>query len=238
MLYMDANNLYGWAMSQFLPASGFRWMLSNVVAALTTDWISSLAWDSEDGYILEVDLSPGTLSKFSDYPLAPERKAVNGYQLSPFQRRILRTQFEKENEGRKVKLTDEEIEAKIDSYLSANKLIPDMHEKKKYIIHYRNLQLYLQLGWTVTKIHRVLCFKQKAWLEPYIAANTLKRQQAKSKFEKNFFKLMNNSFFGKTMENVRKRRKVDIVSTSEKLKKIVAQPTFKSITVLMRTYPL
>ena len=231
MLYLDANNLYGWAMSQFLPVSDFVWMHVCFIATLTVDWIASLAWDSEDGYIFEVDLSPTNLDKFSDYPLAPERKSVSGTQLSPFQRKILRMQFEMENEGRKVKLTAEEIEAKIDSYVSAEKLIPDMYEKKKYILHYRNLQLYLKLGYEITKIHRVLCFKQKAWLEPYIKANTLKRQQATSEFEKDFFKLMNNAFFGKTMENVRKRRNIDIISTSEKFKKLVAQPTFKSLTV-------
>ena len=78
-------------------------------------------------------------------------------------------QFELEDKGqndvgRKRKWTAEEIEAKIDAYVSAEKLIPDIHEKKKYILHYRNLQLYLKLVWEITSIHRVLCFKQKAWL--------------------------------------------------------------------------
>ena len=103
----------------------------------------NLIWDSEDGYIFEVDMKPLNLDMFSDYPLAPERKSVNGLQLSPFQRRLLRMQFELENEGRndegqKRKWTAEEIEAKIDAYVSAEKLIPDIHEKKKYILHYRN----------------------------------------------------------------------------------------------------
>ena len=70
----------------------------------------------------------------------------------------------------------------------------------------------------------------QVWLAPYIRANTEMRQKATNEFEKDFFKLMNNAFFGKTMENVRKRRLIDIITTPEKLKKLVAQPTFKSIT--------
>ena len=82
----------------------------------------------------------------------------------------------------------------------------------------------------ITRIHRILSFKQQAWLAPYIQKNTEMRQKATNDFEKNFFKLMNNAFFGKTMENVRKRRHIDIVTTAEKLKKLVAQPTYKSTT--------
>ena len=106
----------------------------------------------------------------------------------------------------------------------------DLQPKTKYIVHYRTLQLYLKLGMEITHIHRILCFKQKAWLAPYIHANTEMQQKATNEFEKNFFKLMNNAFFGKTMENVRKRRLIDIINTPEGLKKLVAQPTFKSIT--------
>ena len=80
----------------------------------------------------------------------------------------------------------------------------------------------------VTKIHRVLSFKQKAWLAPYIKANTEMRIKASNDFEKDFFKLMNNAFFGKTMENVRTRRHVDIVSDPQHLNRLTAKPTYKS----------
>ena len=93
------------------------------------------------------------------------------------------------------------------------------------------LKLYISLGFKVTKIHRVLEFKQKKWLAPYIEENTKMRQNASSDFEKGFFKLMNNSFYGKTMENVRHRRDIDLVTSTKKFKKLVSQPTFKSVTV-------
>ena len=229
ILYLDANNLYGWAMSQHLPVSAFEWMSDEKLIQITESWISSLAPDGDMGYILEVDLEypPTVHSKHWEYPLAPERRTVKGFELSPYQRNILRDQYLTEN----PKLSDAELYAKIDAYESAEKLVPNLHNKKNYILHYRNLQLYLKLGMRLTRVHRVLCFQQSAWLKPYIEHNTEKRKHAKNDFEKDFYKLMNNAFFGKTMENVRKRRLINLVNTPQQMKKLVAQPTFKTITV-------
>ncbi|XP_033725181.1 DNA polymerase-like [Pecten maximus] len=94
-----------------------------------------------------------------------------------------------------------------------------------------NLQLYLELGLKITKIHRILEFKQTPWLHPYIQFNTSKRASCKNEFEKDFFKLMNNAVFGKTMENVRSRVDIKLAHTEKKLKKYVARPSFKRFTI-------
>ena len=121
------------------------------------------------------------------------------------------------------------IETKIDAHESCDKLILDYKPKTKYAIHYRNLQLYIQLGMKVTKIHRVLAFDQKPLLAKYIEKNTEMRMKASNDFEKDFFKLMNNAFFGKTMENVRARRNIDIISNDpQRLNRYTAKPTYKS----------
>ena len=94
------------------------------------------------------------------------------------------------------------------------------------MLHYRNLQLYLSLGLTLKKVHRVLEFDQSPWLGQYINFNTQKRMGAKNAFEKDCFKLMNNSVYGKTFENLRKRVNVRLVTDQKKLSKLVSKPTY------------
>ena len=93
-----------------------------------------------------------------------------------------------------------------------NKLIPNLDHKYGYIIHYRNLQMYKNLGMKVTKIHRILKFSQKDWLKDFAMFNTKKRMSAVNRHEKDFFKLMVNSFYEKSMENLRKRVNVKLVN--------------------------
>ena len=203
--YLDANNLYGWAMSQKLPTGDFRWIPS-------PEYINLDSYDenSAKGLILEVDLEyPPELHRLhNDYPLAPEKMVVREEMLSDYSREIL---------GREG-MTIGKVE----------KLIPNLRDKEKYVLHYRNLQLYLSLGLKLKKIHRALEFSQSNWLEPYIAFNTQKRTEAKNAFEKDFFKLMNNGVFGKTMENLRKRSNIQLVTDPEKMLRLAARPTYIS----------
>ena len=86
------------------------------------------------------------------------------------------------------------------------KLLPNLHDKNEYMIHIRNLKQALIHGLILKRVHRVIKSDQKDWLKPYIDMNSKLRQKAKNDFEKDFFKLMNNPVFGKTMENMRKHR--------------------------------
>ena len=182
--YLDANNLYGWAMCEKLPVRGFQWM--------TEKELHADVWRNIP-CILEVDLEyPTSLHDLhNDYPLAPERVIVN----------------------------------------KVEKLIPNLNDKKKYVIHHRNLKQYLDLGMKLTKIHRGIRFEEEPWLKSYIMKNTALRANAKNSFEKDFFKLMNNSVFGKTMENIRNRRKVELVNSRLRAQKLVKKPNFKHLTI-------
>ena len=207
IMYLDANNLYGWAMSQYLPTGGFRWMTQKQIDKTN---LALYKEDSKKGLIIEVDLEyPKELHDLhNDYPLAAEKIKVEKEMLSKYCKKI-------------------SDEYNISTGL-VYKLIPTLSNKEKYVLHYRNLQLYLDLGLKVSKVHRVLEFDQSPWLKQYIDYNTEKRKNAKNDFEKDFFKLMNNSVFGKTMENIRKRVDVRLVTDEKKLLKLTSKPTYVS----------
>ena len=108
------------------------------------------------------------------------------------------------------------------------KLVPNLYDKKKYVIHKRALNKALKYGLILEKVHRVLEFNQSAWLKPYINFNTKLRTQVKNDFEKDFFKLMNNAVFGKTMENIRKHKDIKLVTNEKAYLRNVMKPNFKS----------
>ena len=207
IMYLDANNLYGWAMSQYLPTGGFRWMTQKQIDKID---LAKYKEDSNKGLILEVDLeySKELHDIHNDYPLAPEKVKVTKDMLSEYSKRI----------ADKFNISTGLV----------HKLIPTLSNKEKYVLHYRNLQLYIDLGLKVTKVHRVLEFNQSPWLKQYIDYNTDKRKNAKNPFEKDYFKLMNNSVFGKTMENIRKRVDVRLITDEKKLLKYASKPTYVS----------
>ena len=149
--------------------------------------------DDDEGYFAEVDFEyPDELhDKHNDFPLAPESmipKQWSEYMCS-------------------VGSLDRNDDPK---YSKVPKLIPNLNDKENYVIHHQALKTYLK-----TKIHKALKFKESAWMKPYIEMNTELRIKAKSDFEKDFFKLMNNAVFGKSMENVRNRIEV-LLETNEK----------------------
>ena len=191
MTYLDANNLYGWSMSRLLPQKNFNFVADHDIQNFDVNTVSE---DADKGYILEVNLQyPEELHDLhSDFPVSPENITITENMLSPYSKNLL--------QGLGLKLG------------KTAKLVPNLNHKSKYILHYRNLKQYLTLGLKLTKIHRILSFDQSPWLKPYIDFNTDKRKQATNDFEKDFFKLMNNSVFGKTMENLRNHMNLELVT--------------------------
>ena len=207
--YFDANNLYGLAMTKKLPYDNFKWDYS----FLTDKKILNYDEDSDEGYILEVDLQyPEQLHDLhKDYPLAPEIMSVSEDMLSKHQKELHYKYYGKEAKDEDTK-----------------KLILSLMDKKKYVLHISALKFYLQHGMKLKKIHRIISFKQSNFLKPYIDFNTEKRKQSKTDFEKDLFKLMNNAVYGKTMEDVRKHTEFDLISTPERFQKCVNSPTYKA----------
>ena len=203
-IYLDVNNLYGTAMKEKLPFCAFEWVQKEELNSFDVMQVSD---ESEIGFVLEVDLDyPEELHDCHNaYPLAPERLLVEDDWLSDY--------------ALKHKTTNAKVE----------KLIPNLMKKQNYTLHYRNLKLYLKHGMKLKMIHSAIKFTQKEWMRSYIDFNTDMRQNAKNAFEKDFFKLMNNAVFGKTMENVRNYRDVKLLSQSvhhDKYLKLVADPRF------------
>ena len=189
IMYLDANNLYGTAMSMKLPTHGFKWMTGGEMEKLYEN--QELGTWNKTPCILEVDLEyPKKLHDLhNDYPLCAERVICKN---------------------------------------GVEKLIPNLRDKKKYVIHYKNLIQCLRLGMKLKRIHRGIKFVESAWMKPYIDMNTELRTKAKNNFEKDHYKLMNNSVFGKTMENIRNRVNVKLVNNEEKARKLIAKPNYKS----------
>ena len=189
LMYLDANNLYGWAMSQKLPIHSFEWMTDKEIKNLFKVQVVQF-WERTP-CILEVDLTyPEELHDLhNDYPLCPER---------------------------------------VECDKGVKKLIPNLRDKNNYVVHYKTLMQYLNLGMELKKIHRGIKFVECDFLKPYIDMNTNLRTQAKNNFEKDFFKLMNNSVFGKTMENIRNRVNIKLTTTGEQFKKLTAKPNYES----------
>ena len=109
------------------------------------------------------------------------------------------------------------------------KLMCNLSNKKNYVVHIRSLKQALNHGLKFKKIHRIIEFNQETWLKPYTDMNTELRKLAKNDFQKDFFKLMNNSVFGKTMESIRKHRDIKLVTTNKRRSKLVSEPSYHTM---------
>ena len=115
---------------------------------------------------------------------------------------------------------------------NTKKLVCNLNDKKNYIVHINVLKQALNHGFKLRKVHRLIEFEQEAWLKEYIDVNTELRKKATNDFENDFFKLMNNAVFGKTMENVRKHRDIKLVKSDKKKKKLVSEPNFHTMKLI------
>ena len=189
ILYIDANNLYGHSMSEPIPYDEIKFDRE-----IKLEDILNTPDDSDIGYFVGVDLkySDNIKEKTRNFPFAPVNKKINPDTFSNYMKEI-----------------------KPDTYIQTKKLICDWSDKKNYLVHYRMLKFYLRHGMIAHKVHNIISFRQSRWLEKYINFNTQKRNQAVNDFEKDFYKLLNNAFYRKTMENVRNRLKMKLIKKDE-----------------------
>ena len=190
-------------MSQYLPTGDFKKMNiccgeasreamqydSTLMNEIKED-ILNTPDDNEFGYFIECDL---------EYPAEIKEKTEN-FPLCPYQTKADPNLFSEYMNS-----------VKQPNYKPTEKLMCDLTNKYNYMMHYRMFKFYTNLGMKVTKIHMIYRFKQSLWFEKNINHNTQKRTKAKTNFEKDLYKLMNNAFFGKTMENVRERVNIQIL---------------------------
>ena len=203
-------NLYGYCLSQQLPISDFTWesLTINQVKEIVSRYKHET---SKKGYLIECDLEiPEHLHDlFADYPPIPEKLKLTYDMISPWSKLLLGQTFTEET-----------------------KLCPNLFNKIKYICHIQNLQLYLELGILLKKVHRVVSFRQSYWLKTYIDFNSKKRAESKTAVEKSFFKLLINSIYGKFLQSSRNYRKFYVSRSRARSKRLFSKSTFKDIFVL------
>ncbi len=176
ILYLDASNLYGWAMSECLPYKNLKFV---DISKDTLSIIWNTSNNNDKRYIIECDLyfPEHAHNKLNEYPICPENTTPLVEWFSEYQQ-----QLGIDNDI--IKLSEKAGEVK---NAGANKLTPHLHPHKNYVIHYRNLKFIHELGVEIGQIHRFFSFGQKPWLQPYIEFNTNKRKEAKNEFETDFF---------------------------------------------------
>ncbi len=223
--YYDATALYSSCMQKHLPYGGYQWISQKAIDSFNLnipkfcDLIKSMSDTDVKGSRFEVDLEyPEHLHEMhNDYPLAAENLTVTESMLSNYNRKLLKDNNLKHHE--------------------IGKLIPNLQNKTNYILDYRNLKLYLELGMRVTKIHSGMTFDQRPWMKPYIDFCMQQRKECgKNAFKKDYFKLLCNSVYGKTMEDVRNHISCKIVTTQKQKDKWINSPRCKTWTIWGESY--
>jgi len=211
LTYLDCNSLYATCQMEPLPVGDFQFLSQNDV-----DKFDLFAVDAygEIGYILDVDLHyPQHLhDEHNDYPLAANHLLITKDMLSPILLDML------ENTGT--------------PFSPARKLCPNFYDKTHYVCHYRNLRFYVEHGLVITKIHRIISFRQSAFMQPFIRFCNEKRKTANSDFEANTYKLLANSLYGKMIENIRKRVNVRLVCDPKKLLRAASKTSFRRAEII------
>ena len=197
VLYGGANILYGHSVNQSLPYDEIKF---DKIVILEV--ILNFSGDSNIGYFVEVDLryTEDMKENTINFPFAPVNEKINPNDFSYYMKII--------NPG---------------TFTQTKIILCDWSDKKNYLIHYRMLKFYIGHRMTVKKIHEVKSFKRSKWLQKNIYFNTQKRNQAVSDFEKDFYRFSNNAFYGKTMENVRNRVKLEFIRKDDTDKNIKQQ---------------
>lgn len=207
ILDIDANNLYGCSQTFPLPYKDFKFLSKEEF--LEIDW-RKINLDGEIGFFVEVTLDyPSQIwGKTQSFPLCPQNFEITYDILSPYQKRVLKEIYNK------------------NSYKST-KLTATFLRREKITLHAKNLQLFLNLGMELVQVHQVVSFAQGPFMKVWVDFCTKKRSKAKTDFEKNFFKLLVNSVFGKTIESVSNRKKVKICLNIESFSKWTRDPNYE-----------
>ncbi|GFU51742.1 uncharacterized protein NPIL_94521 [Nephila pilipes] len=211
IIAVDANNLYGFTMTQSLPISNFKFLTASEIKDFS---VFNLSANDDVRYFLEVDLLyPPELHDLHDFPLAPDHTVIQFDMLSRYQKKLI------ENHG--IKFSKQN-----------RKLTPSFHTKYNYVVHYLNLKFYLEKNMVLQKIHNILSFRQKPGLKPYVIFNNDKRQSTKHPFERDLFKLMNNAWFGKSLQNPRKRLQIEGAFTLKQCQKKLSSPLLENFEII------
>lgn len=199
-----------------LPCAAYEWYNPKIPKRDVTRFITNLDADGSHGYIIECDLTyPEELHEMhNDFPLAPEQVEVTYANLSKYAKTALKET------------------GTFSTTYKSSKLMSTFFKRKNYIVHLKNLQLYIELGMKLTKIHRILRFEQSAFLKPYIDMCSEKRQLSPNKFEKDLWKKLANSVFGKTLQDPSKYKTVKLHLNEKSFQKAANSPTYKSTTIL------